>query len=127
MMSDVTKFMEKRCCNTFSCSKIFYSDLFFFEHLIVNKFLLPALPLLNDQFTFRPTGSTTAALVYVLHHITRMLEDSSDVRCLFIDYSRAFDTINHELLIRKLLSLAMPCKAVCWIVNFLTGRTQQYH
>lgn len=97
-----------------------------FEHLIVNKFLLPALPkpLLNDQFAFRPTGSTTAALVYVLHHITRMLEDSSYVRCLFIDYSRAFDTINHELLIRKLLSLAMPSKVVRWIVNFLTGRTQ---
>jgi hypothetical protein len=35
-------------------------------------------------------------------YITRMLEDiSSYVRCLFIDYSRAFDTINHELLIRN--------------------------
>jgi hypothetical protein len=29
------------------------------------------------QFAFRPTGSTTAALAYVLHHIIRMLEDSS--------------------------------------------------
>jgi Reverse transcriptase (RNA-dependent DNA polymerase) len=53
-----------------------------------------------------------------------MLEDSSYVRCLFIDYSRAFDTINHELFIRMLLSLAMPSKVVHWIVNFLTGRTQ---
>ena len=35
---------------------------------------------------------------YVLHQITRMLEDSSYVRCSFIDYSRAFDTVNHELL-----------------------------
>jgi ribonucleases P/MRP protein subunit RPP40 len=60
----------------------------------------------------------------VLHHITRMLEDSSYVRCLFIDYSRAFDTINHKLLIRKLSSLAMPSKIVRWIVNFLTGRTR---
>jgi Reverse transcriptase (RNA-dependent DNA polymerase) len=43
---------------------------------------------------------------------------------VFIYYSRAFDTINHELLIRKLLSLAMPSKVVRWIVSFLTGRTQ---
>jgi Reverse transcriptase (RNA-dependent DNA polymerase) len=95
-----------------------------YEHLIVSKFLLPALPLLNDQFAFRPTGSIVAALVYVLNHITRMLEDSSYVRCLFIAYSRAFDTINHERLIRKLLSLAMPSKVVRWIVNFSTGRSQ---
>jgi Reverse transcriptase (RNA-dependent DNA polymerase) len=87
--------------------------------------LLPASPkpLLDDQFAFRPTGSTTDALVYVLHHITRMLEDSSYVRCLFID-SCAFDTSNHKIIIHKLLSLAMPSKVERWIVNFLTGRTQ---
>ena len=97
-----------------------------FERLIVSKFLLPALPkpLFNDQFAFRPTGSTTAALAYVLHHITRMLEDNSYVRVLFIDYSRAFDTINHELLIRKLMTFDVPSNVVRWIANFLTGRTQ---
>jgi hypothetical protein len=43
-----------------------------FERLIVFKFLLPAMPkpLFNDQFAFRPTGSTMAALIYVLYHIT---------------------------------------------------------
>ena len=97
-----------------------------FERLIVRKFILPALPMpiLSDQFAFRPTGSTTAALVYVLHHITRMLEDNAYVRCLFIDYSRAFDTINHDLLIRKLISLELPSFVVRWVANFLTGRTQ---
>jgi Reverse transcriptase (RNA-dependent DNA polymerase) len=53
-----------------------------------------------------------------------MLEDSSYVRCLFIDYSCAFYTINHELLTQKLSNLAMPSKVVHWIVNFLTGCTQ---
>jgi hypothetical protein len=54
--------------------------LFFLDYLnglVVSKFLLPVLPkpLFNDQFAFRPTGSTTAALVHVLHHTTRMLEE----------------------------------------------------
>jgi Reverse transcriptase (RNA-dependent DNA polymerase) len=89
-----------------------------FEHLIVNKFLLPGLPLFNDQFAFRPTGSTAEALVHVLHHTTRILEDISYIRCLFIDYLRAFDTINRELLIGRLSSLAMPSKVVQWIANF---------
>ncbi len=43
---------------------------------------------------------------------------------LFIDYSRAFDTINHEPLIRKLLIFGLPANVVKWIANFLTGRTQ---
>jgi ribonuclease P/MRP protein subunit RPP40 len=46
------------------------------------------------------------------------------VRCIFIDYSRAFDTINHEILIRKLLTFAIPHSVIKWIVNFLSGRTQ---
>jgi hypothetical protein len=39
---------------------------------MVNKFLLPALPLFNGQFAFKATGSTEAALAYVLHHITNL-------------------------------------------------------
>ena len=45
-------------------------------------------------------------------------------RCLFIDYFCAIDTNNHDLLIRKLISLEMSSFDVRWIANFLTGRTQ---
>jgi Reverse transcriptase (RNA-dependent DNA polymerase) len=73
-----------------------------FERLIAHKFIFPALPktLFYDQFDFRPSGGTTAALTYVLHHVTRLLEANLHMRCIFIDYSRAFDTINHDILIR---------------------------
>jgi len=41
-----------------------------FERFIVNNFILPAIPPteLTDQFAFRPTGSTTAALIYRVVH-----------------------------------------------------------
>ena len=70
--------------------------------------------------------STTAALTFVLHHVTRLLEDNLYVRCrpIFIDYSHAFDTINHEILICKLMYVAIPPNVVKWIVSFLSGRTQ---
>ena len=38
--------------------------------------------LINDQFAFRPTGSTISALVKFIHHATLMLEENSYVRCL---------------------------------------------
>jgi hypothetical protein len=67
------------------------------EKFIVKKYLLPVIPAsaIADQFAFRPTGSTTAALVYLTHHVTKMLETNRYVRCLLIDFSKAFDTVDH--------------------------------
>jgi len=95
------------------------------ERILVNKFVLPALPvnLLADQFVYRPTCSTTAALVALEHHTAQYLESASFVRCLLIDYSKAFDTISHPILFQKLLDLNLKPNIVTWICNFLTGRT----
>jgi Reverse transcriptase (RNA-dependent DNA polymerase) len=41
-----------------------------------------------------------------------------------VDYSRAFDTINHEILICSLVTFALPPTVSKWIVSFLSGRTQ---
>ena len=80
------------------------------EKLIARKYLTPALPtkLLEDQYAYRPTGSTTAALVDITHHITLMLETNTYVRCILIDYSKAFDIINHEILLAKFRTLTIP-------------------
>ena len=81
------------------------------EKLIVRKYLTPALPtnlLVEDQYAYRPTGSTTAALVDVTHHITLMLETNTHVKRILIDDSKAFDTINHEIMFAKLRTLTIP-------------------
>jgi len=90
------------------------------ERLIVRKHLLPAIPSdqLTDQFACRPSGSTTAALIATTRHISCLLESCSYVRCILIDYSKAFDTINF----RKLLKLSIPSNILLWIFNFLTDR-----
>jgi hypothetical protein len=74
-----------------------------FERFIVHNFLLPSIPTadLCDQFAFRPTGSTTAALVNTIHTVTKMLETNDYVRCILVDFSKAFDTINHCILFEK--------------------------
>jgi len=58
------------------------------EKLIVTKWLRSAIPpeSLADQFAFKQTGSTTCRIVYLMHHITRMLEDNAYVRCLLVDF-----------------------------------------
>ena len=97
------------------------------EKLVVRRWLRPALQPddICDQFAFRPTGSTTVALTFGFHHITRMLETNHFVRCFLIDFSKAFDTVNHAILITKLKRLKLPFYILNWIINFLSNRTQQ--
>jgi len=47
------------------------------------------------------------------------------VRCLLIDFSKAFDKVDHIILVQKLKALDLPVYVVNWICSFLTGRSQQ--
>ena len=64
--------------------------------------------LIKDQFAFRPTGSTTAALVNLFHIVTGMLETDDHVKCFLIDFSKAFDTVSHSILLDKLVAYNCP-------------------
>ena len=67
------------------------------ERYEVKQYILPAIRYddVSDQFAFRPTGSTTTAFVYIIHHVTLLLETNEYVRCLLVDFSKVFDTVNH--------------------------------
>jgi len=92
------------------------------EKLLVANWLRPAIPsdMIADLFGFRPTGSTDCALIFMMHHVSGMLENCEYVRCLMIDFSRAFDVVNHVILLHKLSKLNLPDYIVNWIVSFLT-------
>jgi len=96
------------------------------EKLVVTRWLRPGIPqeTIADQFAFKPTGSTTCGLVYFMHHITQMLESNSYVRCMLIDFSKAFDVVNHEILLNKLKVQHLPPFVLNWIISFLVGRSQ---
>ena len=97
-----------------------------FERYIVRSYLMPSLlrESIRDQYAYRPTGSTTSALIALQHHVFSMLETVPYVRCLAIDFSKAFDTVNHPLLFTKLKTLNLPSPVFHWICHFLTDREQ---
>ena len=101
-----------------------------FEKMIVRQFIYPALNDaylqrdLADQFAFRPTGSTTAAVISLLNKITSMLESNQYVRVIALDFSKAFDSIRHSELSRKLSTVPIGDQVYNWIINYIDNR---YH
>ena len=51
-------------------------------------------------------------------------EPGTTVTVLFLDYSKAFDLINHEILINKLVAMNILAHIVRWMAAFLLDRVQ---
>jgi len=84
------------------------------ERIVVREYIYPSLrnppPSLTfrDQFAFQPTGSTTAAIVHLVHTITAVLENNPFVVVLALDFSETFDSVRHSAVIGKFSFLHMP-------------------
>jgi hypothetical protein len=75
------------------------------------------------QSGFRRLHSTASALLRVSEDMRMALFKKKVVLCVFLDFSKAFDTVNHELLINKLRQLNFSEAVLSWIESYLSGRT----
>jgi len=91
------------------------------------RWLQPNIPAesITDQYAYKITGSTTATLVHFVHRVTKILEHNASVRCLTIDFSKAFDSVDNVVLMSKLVQLNLPTFVINWICYFPAGRGQQ--
>ena len=96
------------------------------ERTVVTQFPYPAslepsiFSDLSHQFAFRPTGSTTGAIVSILHSVTHHLLSNSYVIVMSLDFSKAFDTVRHSTLLQKLARLPQVYN---WLVDFFSGHS----
>ena len=69
---------------------------------IVHKNLLEAHILFDNQFGFSKNNSTTHALIQITELIKKSIDKGKYGCGIFIDLRKAFDTVNHEILLTKL-------------------------
>jgi len=76
------------------------------------------------QFGFREKHSTNLALSFLVDNIITAHEKGECVLGIFIDFSKAFDTVNHQILFRKLEHYGIRGVALKWVKSYLSNRYQ---
>ena len=81
--------------------------------------------LLNDcQFGYRKRRSTKLATALFCDKIRREIENGLLVGCVYLDLSKAFDTIGHSVLLEKLILYGVCGPELAWFTDYLFNRTQ---
>ena len=68
--------------------------------------------------------STTLALIKLLHDLFEASDTPGNIiRLLFIDFKKAFDLVNHNILVEKFAKYNFPDNITAWSLDFLNGRS----
>jgi len=80
--------------------------------------------LCENQYGFREEHSTNTAILDMVDQISQKMEQKHYSIGVFLDLSKAFDTIDHQILLEKLNIYGIRGVALEWISNYLSGRSQ---
>ena len=107
LLSPIAKVFEKllyvRLENFFSCKKV------------INN---------NQQFGFRKGYSTELAITDLYNRIIKNTDNGYYTCCIFLDLSKAFDTVNHTILLEKLYAYGVRGSMHSLLKSYLSNRKQ---
>ena len=75
--------------------------------------------LYEQQYGFRQGFSTDFALIELSDKIAKAIDDKKFMMGIFIDLSKAFDTLNHSILLQKLMNYGIRGISNDWFKNLL--------
>ena len=98
-----------------------------FEWIMYNRlvaYLNEYRILFSYQFSFRKQHSTYVALMTLMVKLTKCLDNDEYVIGVFLDFSKAFDTVDHTILLQKLSVYVIRGNALSWFESYLKDRRQ---
>ena len=79
----------------------------------------------SDQFGFRNQRSTELAAVHFTDILKKKVDEGKLVGCIFIDLTKAFDTISHGKIVKTLESYGVQGTELSWFQDYLFFRRQR--
>ena len=116
--SDVSNYIPISVLPCFSkiLERIMYNRLY--KYLIENNILY------SKQFGFQNRHSTDHALVQLVDQIIESFENNQYTLGVFINLSKAFDTVDHSTLLKKLKLYSITDRNYGWLKSYLSNRRQ---
>ena len=95
---------------------------------VIRKYIVSYMDT-NDLFNpsqhgFRAGRSCLSQLLCHYEKILQLMENGHDVDIIYLDFAKAFDKVDFDILLKKLHSLGVRGNLGRWIHSFITGRTQ---
>ena len=105
LLSIISKVLERCVCHHF------------YDHVkyMINK----------AQHGFLHGRSCVTQLLATLHHIGQLLDRNVQTDILFLDFAKAFDSVDHTILLTKLKSYGISGNMYNWFTDYLHGHTQR--
>ena len=79
----------------------------------------------EDQHAYIRGRSTLSQLLNHVEEAIRNWEEDKATDTIYLDFAKAFDKVDHDIVCHKLRALGITGKVGVWIKEFLTGRYQQ--
>ena len=90
----------------------------------MNEFAEQYNTLYRCQFEFRKNHSTSHALIHLMNRISSAIDQRETTVGVFLDLSKAFDTLDHQILFTKLEHYGIRDVALQWIKSYFSCRQQ---
>ena len=119
--NEANKFENYRPISVITCFSKILEKLM---HKRLIKFIEKNKILTKHQYGFRESRSTELAIIELTDKVTKAIDKGEYTLGIFIDLSKAFDTINHKILLQKLEHYGIRGIAHLWFKNYLTDRKQ---
>ena len=89
----------------------------------IYSFLQNTGQLYENQYGFSEAHSCEHAIGKVVNGIVKSLENNENSACVLRDLSKAFDTIEHTIILEKLALYGIRGNALSWFKSYLSGRS----
>ena len=88
------------------------------DQLKVNQGIRPS------QHGFMNGRSCLTNLISFYDKVTRLVDEGKAVNVVYLDFSKAFDTVPHNILMEKLAAHGLDGYTLCWVKHWLDGQAQ---